>query len=231
MTVQPDSENRLVCPNCQSLNSPLAIVCSSCGVKIEDFRAALPRLQQLKETLVASQRERLESEKVTQFEEETQIRRRTFRKLLLFLTLGILIAGLVISIGAILYASRVKQTQKELKAQFEASLLCLENEKYLCARDGFQSLIIAGANAPNLPEYFNQAQFGLAKQYFETGQWEKAVNEFDMLLRNDPSNKDAVSLLKVSYDRWVDQLGEEGKWLKRWMVRRERNARFSSGDE
>ena len=231
MTVQPDSENRLICPNCQSLNSPYATVCSSCGIKIEDFRVAMPRLQQLKETKATSQREKFESEKVIQIEEEIQKSRKTFRKLLLFLTSGIFLAGLIVSVGAILYAKRVKQMQKELKAQYEASLFCLKNEKYLCARDGFQSLIGGKDDFPNLSGYLNQAQFGLAKQYYETGQWEEAVTEFDLLLQNDPSNKEAVSLLKVSYDRWIDQLGLEGKWLKKWMVRRERDARFPPSDE
>ena len=228
---QPDSENRLICPNCQSLNFPYAVICPSCGIKIEDFRAAMPRLQQLKETKAASQREKLENEKVIQIEEETTKGRKTFRKLLLFLTSGIFLAGLIVSVGAILYASRVKQTQEEFKAQYEASLICLENENYLCARDGFQTLIVSGDDFFNLQEYLNQAQFGLAKQYYETGQWEEAVTELDLLLQNDPSNKEAVSLLKISYDRWINQLGIEGKWLKKWMVRRERDARFPPGDE
>jgi tetratricopeptide (TPR) repeat protein len=231
MTDQPTPENRLVCPNCSSLNSLRAVICSSCGVKIEDFRAALPRLQQLKDSRTASQREKLDNEKTIQIEKDAQTSRRSFRKLLLFLMTGIFMTGLVISVGAILYASRVKQNQAELKAHYEVSIVCLENEKYLCARDGFEALVVAGADFPYLIEYLNGSQYGLAKQYFESGQWEKAIIEFDTLLRNDPGNQDAIASMKISYDRWVDQLGVEGKWLKKWMVRRELDLRFPPGDE
>ena len=38
----------------------------------------------------------------------------------------------------------------------------------------------------------------LAKQYYESGQWERAIGEFDTLLKNDPGNQDALMAMKKS---------------------------------
>lgn len=226
MTISPDSENRLICPSCQALNAPHARICSSCGVNIEDFRSALPRLQQIMESHTASHLEKLEDEKTLQIQDDVKKSQKAFQRLLLFLLLGILITGLLVSGGAVLYANRVKQTQEEIKTYYEESLACLQAQKYLCARDGFRVLLATDSGMPNVLEYLNQAQLGLAQQYFYSGQWEDTVNELDDLLQRDPGNQEAVALLKVSYDRWIDQLRLEGSWFKRWTVRKERDARF-----
>lgn len=231
MTTSPDSENRLICPSCHSLNAPHARICSSCGVNIEDFRSALPRLQQIKDTYTASHLEKLEGEKALQIQDDVKKSRKAFQRLLLFLFLGILITGILVSGGAVLYANRIKQTQEEIKVYYKESLACLQAQKYLCARDGFKALTATDTSLPNVPEYLNQAQFGLAQQYFNSGQWEDTVNELDDLLQRDPGNQEAVALLKASYDRWINQLGLEGSWFKRWIVRKERDARFPPMDK
>lgn len=231
MTIAPDSENRLICPSCNALNAPHARICSSCGINIDDFRSALPRIQQIKDDHTALQVEKLEDEKVLQIQDDIKKSHKAFQRLLLFLLLGIVIVGLIVSGGAVLYANRVKQTQEEIKSYYDASLTCLQAEQYLCARDGFRALLASNADLPYLPKYLNQAQFGLAQQYFDSGQWEDAVAELNDLLQRDPGNDGAIALLKSSYDRWIDQLGLEGNWLKRWMVSRERDARFPPVNE
>ena len=231
MTISPDSENRLICPSCHALNAPHARICSSCGVNIEDFRSALPRLQQIKESHTASHLEKLEDEKTLQIQEDVKKSLKAFQRLLLFLFLGILITGLLVSGGAVLYANRVKQTQEEIKAYYEESLACLQAKKYLCARDGFKALLATDAGLPNVLEYLNQAQFGLAQQYFDSGQWEDTVIELDDFLQRDPGNQEAVALMEVSYDRWINQLRMEGNWFQKWLVQQERDARFPPVDE
>lgn len=231
MTVQPEPDNRLICPNCQALNAPYATICVSCGVQMEEFRAALPRLQQLKLDRAVSHQEMLKDEVTVQIKNEVHRSVSAFRKLLLFLLLSAIIAGIIISIAAYLYANQVKRTQEEIQAKINASLACLRAEKYVCAKDGFQELIVSGADSPQLIENLNLAQHGLAKQYYESGQWEKAINELEDLLQRDPGNQQAVALLKDSYSKWIEQLGLEGRWLKKWAVRREMDARFPPGDK
>lgn len=231
MTTQPDSQNRLICPSCGALNAPHAKVCASCGVHMDDYRSALPRLEQIKESHTAFHLERLEDEKALQIQSDVEKSRMAFRRLLIYLFVGILVVGLLVSGGAFLYANRVKQTQDEARAYYEESLACLQSEKYLCARDGFRALLATGVNLPDINEYLNQAQFGLAQQYFDSGQWESAVNELSELLQRDPGNQKAIDLLKLSYDNWIDQLGLEGHWFQRWMVHRERDARFPPTDK
>ncbi len=231
MTISPDSENRLICPSCHALNVPHARVCSSCGVNIEDFRSALPRLQRIKENHTASHLEKLEDEKILRIQDDINKSRKAFQRLLFFLVLVILISVLFVSGGAVWYANRVKQTQEEIKAYYENSLTCLHAENYLCARDGFRVLLATEPSMPNALEYLNQAQFGLAQQYYSSGQWEETINELNDLLRRDPGNQEAVALLKISYDRWIDQLRLEGSWFKRWTVRKERDARFPPMDK
>ncbi len=226
MTNLSDSENKLICPSCHALNAPHARVCSSCGVNIEDFRSALPRLQQIKESHTASHLEKLEDEKTQQIQDDLIKSRKVFQRLLLFLLLGILFFGLLVSGGALLYANRVKQSQQEIKVYYDESLACLRAKKYLCARDGFKTLLAIDADLPKVLDYLNQAQLGLAKQYYDSGQWEVTVIELNDLLQRDPGNQEAVALLKISYSRWIEQLELESNWFQKWLVQRERDARF-----
>lgn len=196
-----------------------------------DFRAALPHLEQLKSQNAIWHREKLEDEKAIIIKDEVQKSQSGFRKLILILLICVLILGAIVSVVTFLYANRVKQTRDELQAQYDSSLACLKTQQYLCARDGFQKLLTSGEDFPDLANNLNLAQFGLAQQYFDSGQWENAVKELKILLQTDPGNKNAVDLLRTSYDRWIEQLGLEGKWIQRWMVGRERDARFPPGDK
>jgi len=231
VTTPSDLRNRLVCPNCHAVNAPNTTVCPSCGIKIEDFRIALPRLQQIRSSSVAMHREMLEDEKQLKIQDSIKASNRSFRRLLLVLVVVLVIAGLVVSVGGVLYANRVKQTRAEMEAQYLKSLTCLQEEDYVCAKDGFQKLILAGAEYPELDKRLSDAQYGLAQQYYKSGQWEKSAQELNDLLLRDPGNQASVILLKDAYDRWIDQLGLEGKWIKRWMVRRQRDARFPPGED
>jgi tetratricopeptide (TPR) repeat protein len=196
---------------------------------MDDFRAALPRLRQLKESRASLHQEQLDDEIKSQLEIEVKKSRLSFRNLILLLLGTVVIAGVLISISAYFYANRVKQTQAEIQTLYQDSISCYQLKKYQCACDGFQRLINAGVELPELAENLNRAQFGLAKQYFASGQWESAVDELKDLLQRDPGNRQAVTLLHDSYDQWINQLGLEGNWLKRWSVRKERDARFPLG--
>jgi tetratricopeptide (TPR) repeat protein len=231
VTIQPSLENRLVCPNCQALNTPHAIICTSCGVNIEEFRAALPRLKQMKANSAIWHREQLEDEKTSKIQDDVKKSKLGFYRLILFLFLGVVLVGVVLIMGTIFYANHVKQTRAELQSQYDSSIACLQAEQYLCARDGFQKLLASGEDFPDLEKNLNLSQFGLAQQYFNSGQWESAVRELKTLLQNDPGNQKAVDMLKASYDHWIEQLGLEGKWFQKWVVHRERDARFPPGDK
>lgn len=198
---------------------------------MEDFRAILPRLDQLKTNKAVWHREQLEDEKALTIKTDLKRSRQKFRWLIVSLLVVALLVGAAVSLGTILYANRIRQTQAMLQAQYDTSLACLTAEEYHCARDGFQALMASGADFPDLERNWNQAQFGLARQYYDSGQWENAVEELKTLLNNDPGNEAAVEMLKNSYDRWIVQLGLEGKFLKKWSVRRERDARFPPGDQ
>ena len=226
MTVQPGPDNRLICPNCQSLNAPYSTICDSCGVQMEEFRAALPRLKQLKLDRAVSHQEMLNDEVMFQIQKDVKQSVNAFRRLLLILLILAIVVALILSIGAYLYANQVKRTQEEIQLQINTSLTCLDSKKYICAKDGLQALLISGVNSPLIVENLNLAQYGLARQYYESGQWENTVSELKDLLQRDPGNQQAVALLKDSYSKWIEQLGLEGRWLKKWAVRREMDARF-----
>jgi tetratricopeptide (TPR) repeat protein len=231
VTTPSDPGNRLVCPNCHAVNAPNTTICISCGIKVEDFRSALPRLEQMKSSSVAMHREQLEDAKRLKIQDSIKDSKRSFRRLLLILVVVLAVGGLAAAFGGILYANRVKQTRAEQDAQYLKSISCFQEQEYGCAKEGFQNLIWLGAEYPQLNEKLNAAQYGLAQQYFESGQWERSVQELNDLLLRDPGNKSGVSLLKDSYDRWLDQLKLERKWLKGWAVRRERDARFPPGED
>jgi hypothetical protein len=226
VTYQTDPKNRLICPNCNALNPPGTIVCMSCGIRIEDFKIALPRLEQIKLSRAELHREQLEDEKKLNIQENNLHNYRSLRKLLLIWVTVVFALGLVVSAGAAVYANQVKQTREEQRILYETSLVCLVKEDYVCARDGFRTLMESGANFPGIRDDLNVAQYRLARQYFDSGQWESTVQELNELLKRDPGNEDALDMLKASYDQWINQLGLEGRLIQRWMVRRERDARF-----
>lgn len=198
---------------------------------MEDFRTALPRLEQIKSTQAALHWERLEDEKQLEIQKSVKSSQHSFRRLLLVFFVGVVFIGLLVAIVTVFYAIRVRQTQEELRILYETSLRCLQDANYVCARDGFQALETSGAEFPGLDQNINEAQYGLARQYFDSGQWENAVEELNVLLQRDPGNQMAVDLLRASYDRWIDQLGLEGKIFQRWIVRRQRDARFPPGED
>ena len=231
MTTPSDPSNRLICPNCHAVNAPNTTICISCGIKVEYFRSALPRLEQMKSSSVAMHQEQLDDAKRLTIQDSIKDSKRSFRRLLLILLVVLVVGGLIAALGGVLYANRVKQTRAEQDAQYLKSISCFQEQDFVCAKDGFQSLIWLGTDYPQLDEKLNAAQYGLAQQYYESGQWEKSVEELNDLLLRDPGNQSGVNLLKDSYDHWIDQLKLERKWLKSWMVRRERDARFPPGED
>jgi hypothetical protein len=221
---QREPDNRLVCPNCQALNTPNTVICAGCGVDMDAFRASMPRLQRIKREEAQSHREQLKGEMGSWLQEEKKISRASFMRLMLGLFVVVMIIGLVVSLGSFLYASQYRKSQDDIRNQFDASKLCLQQKNYICARDGFQSLKNAGI--ANLDDYINQAQLGIAQQYLDSGQSEKAVSELRNLLERDPGNQPAIDLLKLAYGRWIKQLDTEGNWVREWFVANERDARF-----
>lgn len=229
MNPSPAPENRLICPNCQTLNNSYAQICAGCGVNMDEYRASLPRLQRMAAEQAASHREQLQGQLQSKARQDRQISRAAFNRRMLVLLVVALALAVFICLGSYLYASRFRKTQDEVRDQFIASLVCLEMQEYQCAKEGFQALKAARPAWDVLDGYLNDAQFGLARQYFDSGQWEPAVEELRLLLQRDPGNKPAIDMLRTSYERWITQLRIEGGWFKLWFVTRERDARFPEG--
>lgn len=212
MTSPPGSENRLICPNCGAVNPPFTTICASCGVRIEDFRSALPRLEHLKSSREASHREHLEDEKKLILQDELRKSQHSFRRLLIVLGAVLLAIGLVVVLGVVLYANRVKEARAEMERQYAASLDCLRQEDYACARDGFHALMQAGASYYDLEEKLDVAQIGLARQYLASGQLEAAIAEMDNLLARSPSSLEGAQVRNTARLGLARQYVASGQW-------------------
>ena len=94
---------------------------------MEDFRTALPRLEQIKSSQAALHWERLEDEKQLEIERSVKSSQHSFRRLLLIFFVGVVLFGLIVTIVAVLYSNRVRQSQEELRILYETSLRCMQD--------------------------------------------------------------------------------------------------------
>lgn len=223
-------QNTLLCPNCGALNSPKALVCISCGVSLVDFRAALPRIHNLQDEQAAAHWEQLQDDASSAIAGEvTKGRKQLSLQLRVALIVAAALAILVV-IGTAWYAHLQHLRQERLAAQYDVAVTCLENSDYLCARDGFEALLREEPYYDDAQDWLNEARYGLSRQYVRAGQWESAIAELDVLLKDKPSDERALTLLKETYDRWAqDALGQKD-WLTMFWVIMQRDARFAPED-
>lgn len=198
----------LSCPNCGALNTPRTVICASCGVNLADFRAALPRIQEIREDRANTQQIQLEHEALTQIAEEaTRARARLKTQIRIAATIAAGLAVLIIIVTAS-YARQQQLRRRWLAEQYEMAVACLVQEDYQCARDGLEAILQAEEDYADAPQKLSDARYGLAQQYVRSGQWQAAVDELDALLKENPDEERALSLLGETYDRWIaDALG------------------------
>ena len=224
------SENALLCPSCGALNSPKTLICASCGVSLADFWAALPRIRDLQDEQAAIHREQLKDD-VSLAIADGMDRGKRQVSLQLGAALGIAaVLAILIVIGTAGYARIQRLRQEQLAAQYNAAMMCLENDEYLCARDEFEALLQEQPDYNGAQDRLNDARYGLAQQYVKVGQWELAVAELDALLQERPDDERALALLQETYERWIQDAAGRKEWFTALRIMMQRDARFAPKD-
>jgi len=136
----------------------------------------------------------------------------------------------LIVIGTAGYARIQRLRQEQLAAQYNAAMMCLENDEYLCARDEFEALLQEQPDYNGAQDRLNDARYGLAQQYVKVGQWELAVAELDALLQERPDDERALALLQETYERWIQDAAGRKEWFTALRIMMQRDARFAPKD-
>jgi tetratricopeptide (TPR) repeat protein len=218
-----------ICPNCGARNAPNTVICLSCGVNMPMFESAQAKLRQhQKEKADAHQKELEESAAQVVSEQKKLVRQQLSIQLRLLLLVAGLVAIVIIAIVA-LYAYQLRLYRERIASDYERAATCLKNENFLCARDGFVSLLREEPNYRDATQQLVQARLGLAKQYTKSREWESAIAELDAILKTSPKDSQALTLLKDVYDQWYDDAMSHGDLIKALQIMLQRNARFGSG--
>jgi Tfp pilus assembly protein PilN len=219
LSTDPLIDDNLICENCHALNPVNAIICSGCGVNLEQYRANAHRFRKRQEESATVYIGQATTEASTIISNEVaQAKQKLRRQILILLGGAALIAVVIIVLGAV-YRQR-------LATEFNQAMTCLTNQDYRCARDGFAAVLASVPDYPEAKKNLDEARYGVATQNAQSGQWQVAVNELNALLTDTPNNKAALSLLENIYRRWLADALSRGDWLTALQLQLQILARF-----
>ena len=203
----------LVCPNCQGINPPGSVVCSACGVNLCRFHTAQERLRERLEEETADHLLRLSEESEETVATHAAHGRVQTKQLLK----GLLVASIVLAVAvasvAAFYGHQRRLRRERLARDYEAAMVCLSNDDYLCARDGFAALLRAEPGYRDAQAQLNEARYHLARQLGQEGAWTTALTEIDELLKDSPDDTRALALRDEIYNLWLKDAREKRDWL------------------
>ena len=96
----------IACENCRALNPPNSIICRSCGVNLADFHAAAPRIQEIRQSYTAEQRERLAQDASDVIADKTAQNRQLIKRLI---GIAVIVGVIVLVLGV--WARRLRVTK------------------------------------------------------------------------------------------------------------------------
>jgi tetratricopeptide (TPR) repeat protein len=226
MLSDASTDRSLACPNCRAINPPNTAVCRSCGVHLSAYQEAQRRRVALKRDSVADHAAQLDtSTSATIVSGVARNRRQLSLQLrVLFGAAAILLVVIVIAVA--LYAQSQKQRRERLALQYQSAIACVHRNDYLCARDGFAALLQEEPTYPEVARQLRDARYELAHQYLRAGQWQPALEQLNLLLRDDPTDEPTLALTKDLYDRWYQDAVGRGDWITAFGVDLQRKARF-----
>jgi hypothetical protein len=216
----------LICPHCHALNPANTIICTACGVRIDTFQKGLPRLRQLQNEQTARNKDQLEHEAGEILRHETRTVRRLFTRQLLFLFAFAIVLAVAI-IGMVSWvANMIHLQQAHLAQEKQQAITCIEKMDYKCAKEKLENILRQDPNHAVSRDLLNLVHFLMAKQYASAGQWQLSIQELDDLLKSQPDDQVALSLLKSVFDQWIADAASHGDRTTLEHVRSERDARF-----
>lgn len=212
MSDNVEPETTSLCPNCQALNPPNTLVCTSCGINLAGFEAALPRFRQL-QSEQAQAHDEVVAERVSELAHAEADRGRwVFGRQMRILLVAAVVVSLLAILGSGLLGNQARLRKERLARQYEMALVCLSDGRYQCAKDGLLALLREDSAYPGAQESLAQARYGLAEQYARDGQWQAGVNELKAQLRESPDDTTTSRMIQEMYDRWLADAINRGDW-------------------
>lgn len=220
------SENvRKNCPNCGAANPLSAVICVACGINFTVFsttEAKVLELQQehdseLEEKFDQQGRERRKREKVKNWK---QLFRQIIAAVVVIAILGALGALFVIQ-----RAARINERIAMVTDTYVSAEACMETENYLCAIEKFGEVqqyikYLPGENVEEMVEgLLLEAQEGLGRQYLAAKEWQKALDQFNLVLQQDPSRLELLEMRQEAYSNWEQEAQQNKRLLEQLYIR------------
>lgn len=227
MSDAPLSGYSTTCENCHTLNAPGALICSGCGVNMQNYAEARKQVNQRTEAAAEEAQARTQTEVAARVAIEARQNRRILLRQIQLVALAV--SGIVMVGILVLLAMRAYQRQREeqMAALAEVAAACFAQADYLCARDNFAALATLDVTYPGVRADLRKARYAVAQQFARASQWQPAVDELDALLRDAPDDTQAIALLRDTFDRWYQDAIARGDLLTAARIDLQRLARFS----
>lgn len=212
---------RMSCPNCGAANTLNVILCVACGISFQAYREGVLKLdeiqkerqEKLERTLLKAGSERLTIENAGS-------RRHFFRQILLAI-----VVLCIIGFGSVVFVinktARIREQREQVRENYRTALDCMEKEEYLCALEMFNQVKNFQENEVEFVELENlivNTHEGLGEQYFDIGEWEQAINQFDIVLSDDPGRKEISQLKQDAYEFWLQEAKERKRIFEVWRI-------------
>ncbi|GEM_PF-2965363 len=226
MSPDPLADNILTCPYCQALNTPGAVVCRSCGVNMAAYQAMHERVLSLNQEADTTSAAQLEEKAIESARSAIEHNR---RYLIMQIRFSLITAGalaVLLVAGSFIVAELQRQRTQRLAHEYEQAMACLDREDYRCARDTLEALVVDEPTYPEAVEKLRYARYEFAAQLVAAGQWEAAIAELDKILRDQPTDRKSLDLMRTAYDRWYMDALARGDMLTAFRIDLQRKARF-----
>ncbi|MCL4299595.1 MAG: hypothetical protein KJ077_27915 [Anaerolineae bacterium] len=191
----------------------------------------MARIYQIQTDHAMAHQERLAGDTSNLIAEAIAVGRKRLRHQL---RLAVIVAGMMavlVVTGTAWYTYQQHLRREWLATQYHIARTCLDNGDYLCARDGFVAILQVESNYSEASIHLDEARYELAQQYAQAGQWESAVTELDLLLKDYPADQRALKLLEETYDRWLLDAMGHGDWVTALKIKMQQEARFPSATQ
>ena len=117
------------------------MICTSCGVNLQNVAAALSRLQDRQREQSAEDAQRFEQQSAEQVVQEVTTARHVLFTQLRFLLLVASILIVIIGSIAMILGYQARLRRERLAAQYQAALQCSKNQDYACAAQLLEQLL------------------------------------------------------------------------------------------
>jgi len=202
----------ITCPNCQAMNPAHAVVCISCGVRLDTYDAINELWQEQCSAKIASRIQQTKAETATVTRKEEQQNRKAFiQRLLAVITVAGLLAG-IIWVLAFLADYRREMRVEQFTQWYTEGDSCFERNDFLCARDAYWEIYRTDPTFRDVSRRLADSKLSLAEEYTQLGYLTEATRELDQVEPLLPENTDILEQLLQIRRKIATRYSSVGRW-------------------